>query len=71
MFRRLTKRGFEVTNTKAGQKTFHAVYNTGTLANKAFPLAARPFGILFFKARDRDHTAMIRFPSQPANEKLA
>jgi len=25
-------------------------------------------GVLFFKARDRDHTAMIRFPAQPADE---
>jgi Barrel-sandwich domain of CusB or HlyD membrane-fusion len=36
--------------------------------NKAFPLAVRPFGVLFFKARDRDHTAMNRFPPQPADE---
>jgi hypothetical protein len=66
--RRFAKRGFEVTNAKAGQKTFHAVYNAGTFANKAFTLAVRPFGILFFKARDLDHTAMIRFPAQPADE---
>jgi hypothetical protein len=43
------ERRFNGTTAKAGEKTFHAVYNAGTFANKAFTLAVRPFGVLFFK----------------------
>jgi hypothetical protein len=58
----------EATDAESGQIRLQAIDDARTLADQVFPFTAGPLGVLFLDRRDRDHSAMATFATQPSQE---
>ena len=59
LLRGRTQGCFEAADAEPCERAFNPVANARALADELFALAARPFGVFLFQARDRRHAAVF------------
>src|SRR6516164_7638315 len=68
LLRGRTQGCFEAADAEPCKRAFNPVANARALADELFAVAARPFGVFLFQARDRCHAAVFPLAAQPAEK---